>query len=283
MNKILVPYDFSDVALHALNFAADLSRKASNCSVTLINVIEHPTPETFKTMGVVGYDPMEAVYIKQMIITMEEKMKSIMAEDKYKDISLNYKIVIGHPFKEITNEITTENVELVVMGTSGADGAEEFLVGSNAERMVRFSKCPVITINEATNVNEIQDIVFASNFHDISDSFVEHVKRIQRVFDAELRIVKVNTPSSFTSSREDKRIIEEFVSKFDIKNYTIDVYNDSNEEEGIVSFSEDIDADMIALGTKQRKGVGHFIKGSIAEDIVNHSKLPVWTFGLDVE
>ena len=283
MNKILVPYDFSELALHALNFAADLSRKAGNCSVTLINVIEHPTPETFKTMGVVGYDPMDAVFIKKMIEMTKGKMMDIMAEERYKDLSLNYKIVLGHPFKEITNEIVTEGVELVVMGTNGADGAQEFLIGSNAERMVRFSKCPVITINDTVNVDDIQDIVFASNFTDLSDSFVEHVKRIQKVFDAELRIVKVSTPSIFTNTRDDKKAMQEFVAKYDIKNYTLDVYNSSDEEDGIIGFSEDIDADMIAIGTKQRKGVGHFIKGSIAEDVVNHSPLPVWTFGLDVD
>jgi nucleotide-binding universal stress UspA family protein len=266
-----------------LNFAADLSRKAANCSVTLINVIEHPTPETFHTMGVIGADPMEVVYIKQMIITMKQKMEAIMAESKYKDVSLNYKIVLGHPFKEITNEITTEGIELVIMGSSGASGAQEFLVGSNAERMVRFSKCPVITIHEATNVNDMRDIVFASNFQDVSDSFINHVKRIQRLMDAELRIVIINTPANFTSTRNDKKLMEEFVKKFDIKNCTMDVYNYSNEEDGIVAFAEDIDADLIAIGTKQRKGVGHFIKGSIAEDVVNRAKFPVWTFGLDAE
>ena len=45
-------------------------------------------------------------------------------------------------------------------------------------------------------------------------------------------------------------------------------------------YAEDIDADMIALGTHQRTGVGHFLLGSIAEDVVNHAKRPVWTFNL---
>ncbi|WP_258103612.1 universal stress protein [Marinoscillum sp. MHG1-6] len=284
MNKILVPYDFSDVALHALNFAADLARKVKeHCTVNLINVIEHPTPDTIKTMGIVDYDPMEAVYIKQMMITMEEKMKALMADAKYKDIDLNYKIVLGQPFHEITNEITTTGVELVVMGTSGVSGAEEFLVGSNAERMVRYSKCPVITLSEESNVSSVQDIVFASNFYEVPASFVEHIKRLQAAFDAELKIVKINTPASFTTTRHDMKQMSNFVEKFDLKNYSLDIYNHTNEEDGIVAYAEDMGADLIALGTNQRRGVGHFINGSIAEDVVNHSKIPVWTFGLDAE
>ncbi|MEO9476133.1 MAG: universal stress protein [Cyclobacteriaceae bacterium] len=283
MKKILVPYDFSDVAKQALNFAADLSKKSSGCSVTLINVIEQPTPDSIHAMGVIDYDPMEVVYIKQMIITMEGKMKDIMADETYKDIDLQYKIVLGQPFKEISNVITTDGVELVVMGTSGTSGAEEFLVGSNAERMVRFSKCPVISISGATSVDDIQDIVFASNFHDVPESFVNHVKRLQSVFDAKLKIVKINTPSSFTSTRHDMKQMTEFVESAMIKNYELEIYNHSNEEDGIIAYAEDIGADLIALGTKQRRGVGHFINGSIAEDVVNHSKVPVWTFGLDAE
>ncbi len=283
MKKILVPYDFSDVALHALNFAADLSRKTSGCCVTLIHVIDQPTPDTIKTMGIKNYDPMQVVYIKQLIITMEDKMKVLMADAKYKDIDLSYKIVLGQPFKEITNEIVTDGVELVVMGTSGASGAEEFLVGSNAERMVRFSKCPVITIREATSVDTIQDIVFASNFQEVPESFVNHIKRLQHVFDAKLRIVKVNTPASFTTTRHDMKQMTEFVQNAMIVNYELEIYNHSNEEDGIVAYAEDIGADLIALGTKQRRGVGHFINGSIAEDVVNHSSVPVWTFGLDAE
>ena len=283
MKKILVPYDFSPVALHALNFAADLARKSSDCTVTVINVIEQPTPETIKTMGISDYDPMQLIYIKKLIERVKEKMEALMSETKYKDISLRYKIVLGQPFKEISNEISTEGVELVIMGTSGASGAKEFLVGSNAERMVRYSKCPVITLSEAASVSDIQDIVFASNFHDVPPSFVSHVKKLQEAFDAELKIVMINTPSTFTTSRQDKKLAEDFVAKYDIKNYSFDTYNSLNEEDGIVEFAEDIDADMIAIGTKQRRGVGHFLAGSIAESVVNHSTLPVWTFGLDAE
>ena len=67
MNKILVPYDFSDVAKHALNFAAQIARKSKAESVTLINIIEQPTPSDFKTMGVSNADPMENIWIKKMI------------------------------------------------------------------------------------------------------------------------------------------------------------------------------------------------------------------------
>lgn len=281
MNKILVPYDFSDVAKHALDFAAQIARKSKAESLTLINIIEQPTPSDFKTMGVSDPDPMENIWVKRMIDNAEARMEELMADEAFKDISLNYKISMGNPFRELDEEIGTQGIELVVMGTSGASGIEEFFVGSNAERMVRYSKAPVITVGAAATLEDVNDIVFASNFHEVSEAFISHVKGLQEIFGAKLRLVKVNTPASFTTTRQDKQLMEEFIAKYDLKDCTYETYNYSNEEDGVLAYAEDVSADLIAIGTKQRKGIGHFIAGSIAEDVVNHATVPVWTFGLE--
>jgi nucleotide-binding universal stress UspA family protein len=55
------------------------------------------------------------------------------------------------------------------------------------------------------------------------------------------------------------------------------VYNSSSEEDGILEYAEDIDADMIAMATHGRTGFLHLLSGSIAEDVVNAAKRPVWT------
>lgn len=281
MDKILVPYDFSSVAKDALNLAAEVAEANDSCSITVVNVIEHPTPETLKTMGVSDMDPMEELYIKKLLKTIEEKLEIVIADSSYADLKLEYKIVIGQPFQEISAMINTEKIDLVVMGTSGSDGLEEFLVGSNAERMVRFSKCPVLTVHEESHISDIDEIVFASNFEGVPAAFVYKLKELQNSFSAKMKIVKINTPASFTTTRHDKKQMEDFISEFDIKNCSYDIYNYSNEEDGIIAYAEDIDADLIAIGTKQRRGIGHFFSGSIAEDVVNHAKVPVWTFGLD--
>ncbi len=63
-----------------------------------------------------------------------------------------------------------------------------------------------------------------------------------------------------------------------MKNYTINVYNDLGEEEGIIYFADSINADLIAMATHGRTGFAHVMAGSIAEDVVGHSKRPVLTF-----
>lgn len=278
MNKILVPFDFSQVAQNALNFAAELCSDKSE--LIILNVIEHPTADSFKTMGVSDYDPMENIYLTKLIGVVKAKLEALVATPEMQRANVSYKIKVGSAYQEISDEIESFEVDLVVMGTSGSDGLEEYLVGSNAERVVRNANCPVITLREPCEVAAINDIVFASNFHNVTPNFIDHVLKLQQALDAHLKIVKINTPANFTSTRHDNEQMDEFVKRFDIKNCSTAIYNYSNEEDGIVAYTEDVDADMIALGTHQRTGVGHFLMGSIAEDVVNHAKRPVWTFNL---
>lgn len=280
MKKILVPYDFSPVAEHALDLACQIAEKL-NSDIILLNVIEHPSADSFKTLGMQNVDPMEQLYIKKMYETVQTKLNDVAVEASISNDHIYTKIQLGNPFNTIIDQIVEERVDLLIVGTEGAEGLNEFFVGSNAEKIVRKATCPVITTMNKCEIDPIEKIVFASDFLKTDAGFISRLKELQATFDAQLNIVKINTPASFTSTRHDTRQMEEFVAKYDIKNYTIDIYNYKNEEDGIVLYAEDIKADMIALGTHQRKGVGHFLAGSIAEDVVNHATLPVWTAHLD--
>ncbi len=276
MKRILVPYDFSEVSEHALDLACQIAHKVDS-EIMLINVIEHPTADSFKTLGIQDMDPMEQLYIKKMYEIVQKKLSEVVSNAKYANEKITTKIQLGNPFNTIIDQIVEEKASLLVVGTEGSEGLDEFLIGSNAEKIVRKASCPVITVQDKCELEPIEQIVFASDFQNTDDDFVSEVKDLQRVFDAKLNIVKINTPASFTSTRHDTRQMKDFAEKYGIDNYSIDIYNYRTEEDGIVLYAEDIDADMIALGTHQRKGVGHFLAGSIAENVVNHSQIPVWT------
>ncbi|MEQ8904295.1 universal stress protein [Ekhidna sp.] len=276
MKKILVPYDFSKVSEHALNFACQIAGKA-NSDIIILNVIEHPTADSFKTLGMQNVDPMEQLYIKKMYETVQAKLNDVAVAANYSNDHIYTKIQLGNPFNTIIDQVTEEKVSLMVVGTEGAEGLNEYFVGSNAEKIVRKATCPVITVQNKCEIEPIEKIVFASDFQNTDDNFIGQLLDLQRKFEAQLNIVKINTPASFTSTRHDTKQMEDFVKKYKIENYTTDIYNYKNEEDGIILYAEDISADMIALGTHQRKGVGHFLAGSIAEDVVNHSQFPVWT------
>ena len=286
MKKILVPTDFSEQAGFALDMARQIALK-NDAEIILLNVLDVPGGAafaggpSFDVMGGPGYtNQMDNVYVVKLHDQSKKRLEEIIGDDRFQNIKISYKLQMGSPYTHISEEIAENNVNLVVMGTTGASGVEEFLIGSNTEKVVRLAKCPVLTVKEEVNADKIKDIVFASNFIEEQKNVVDELLKLQKLFDAKLHLVKVNTPSNFESTRKLNREIGDFAQRYHLANYQIHIYSHELEEEGIIYFSDDIKADMIALATHGRTGIMHLLSGSIAEDVVNHAKRPVWTFRL---
>lgn len=280
MKTILVPTDFSQQAQHALDLAYGIAKK-TNATVRLLNVVEAPHGTSFSVMGeVTAPDGMDSMFFAQLLKRMKEQLTKQVEDPKYKDILLEGDVEVGNPYASIARTITNQKVDLVVMGTQGSSGLEEVLVGSNTEKVVRRAHCPVLTVKSAVEAENIKNIVFATNMRDADENLIRELIKLQKIFDATLHIVNINTPSSFETDRYYKKEMKAFVDKYKLENYTLNVYNNDIEEDGIVYFAEDINADMIALATHGRRGISHLLSGSIAEDIVNHAKRPVWTFSI---
>ncbi len=281
MESILIPIDFSDESKHALDLSYQMARKA-NARMVLIHIIEHPTNKTFSAFGESLPDDMGTnVYILQLVKKVKNDLSEIINDSQYSDIDIVTDIKIGNPYKGIAETITEKNVDLVVMGSKGSGGMEEMLIGSNAEKVVRYSKCPVITVKQKVNITDIGEIVFANNFVEDNDHIISELKKLQRVFVGKLHLLVVNTPNNFKRDSENKKLINAFVNKYALDDFTVNIYNDLTEEEGILNFAGEIGADMIAMTTHGRTGLMHLISGSIAEDVVNHAKRPVWTYNIE--
>jgi nucleotide-binding universal stress UspA family protein len=280
MTKILVPFDFSEHAQYALDFSTAMASKFDNVHLEVLHVMEIPASSTMGTMG--GGEMMPDMGNQIFFIELMDRRKSQIEElrEKYKSASFKFsaKIKLGDAFKNISASINEENPDLVIMGSKGASGMEEVLIGSNTEKVVRTATCPVITIKSAVDPQDLKKIVFASDFRENNDEVANRIKRLQELLGAQLYFVLVNTPGNFETSRESIKRIQAFSAKYDFSNVTAEIYNSSSEEAGIIEFAEDVKANLIAMVTHGRTGFLHLITGSIAEDVVNHAKRPVWTF-----
>jgi len=144
--------------------------------------------------------------------------------------------------------------------------------------VVRHSRCPVLTVQKKPATTDFKNIVYATALSPDEVVFSRIVKRTQEIYNSTIHLVRINTPGDFQRDRVVKDAMFKFAKSLRLKNYTINVYNDLSEEEGIIYFSDSIDADMIAMATHGRTGFAHVMAGSIAEDVVGHSKRPVLTF-----
>jgi nucleotide-binding universal stress UspA family protein len=273
MQKILVPCDFSEQSVNAFRLAVDLADQTKG-EVHVLHVIEVPVMHDSLLMPTLSF---EASLLKELSDNAENQFKKLVA-DHPTQTPVIAKNVFGNISLMILDYITENRIELVVMGTKGASGLRELLIGSNAERIVRRSSCPVITVRTYEKLGNIKNIVVPNSLEDEQDDLVEHIKVLQGFLKATLHVVWINTPGNFTSDNITLTKMKDFAKRFVLTDYTLNIFNDTYEESGVISFAHMIKADMIAMGTHGRKGISHIMSGSLAEDVVNHIDCPIWTY-----
>ncbi len=272
MKKILIPTDFSDHAEYALKVAAQIARK-NNGEIILLHMLELPH-QAGDAIGS-GHNIPELMFFKNAAI---KKLEDLMEEDYLDGITVSEVIQFEMAFDGIMKISQKNDVDLIVMGSHGANGFKEMFIGSNAEKVVRNSDVPVLIIKKEQNDFQVNDFVFASDFADEIKKPFQKVVGFANKFDATLHLVMINTPNNFKSTAEAEDIMKKFVSEFKVNKYETHLYSDTNVEKGILNFSNSIDADLIGMSTHGRKGLAHFFNGSISEDLVNHASRPVVTF-----
>jgi nucleotide-binding universal stress UspA family protein len=279
MRKILVPTDFSNPAILATEVAIEIAKKA-NAEIVLLHVIEIPSDESFNAEGQVSQweDWEDTLFTMKLIDKSKKQLLAACKNIEEEGLQVSYKLKIGNTFHGMRTSITEEKADLVVMGTSGRSRLEEMIIGSNTEKVVRHAKCPVLTIHEKSKGADFQNIVYATSMSEDEKDFSNIIINAQEMYGAKIHLVRVNTPINFKPDVVVKEIMEKFAKNLRLKNYTVNVFSDYSEEEGIIHFANSIDADLIALSTHGRTGFAHLIAGSIAEDVANHSRKPVLTY-----
>jgi nucleotide-binding universal stress UspA family protein len=130
----------------------------------------------------------------------------------------------------------------------------------------------------------VKNIVFPNSLDSENQAeLVARVKELQKFFKAHLHLVWINTPLNFSSDAITHQRLQAFASHFALKDYSINIFNHYNEEDGIIQFTKFVKGDIIAMGTHGKKGITHLLNGSIAEDVANHTDSVIWTYAMKNE
>ncbi|WP_178987911.1 universal stress protein [Winogradskyella schleiferi] len=275
MKKIIVPVDFSEHSEFALEAAASLSQKFGS-ELIVLHMLELSNAIITSTHEALS---QEAVFYLKLA---EQKFETFLDKPYLKDIKVTPIVKHFKVWSEVNEVAQEHNADLIIMGSHGASGIKEVLVGSNTEKVVRHSDIPVLVVKHNPILFDFEDVVFACDF---SEEAVKPYLNARATFDkldAKIHLVYVNSPDgNFKSSSEIDKKIADFLKRADgdLKNMSkVNVVSDYSIEKGILNFSNVIGADVIAVATHGRKGLSHFFEGSVSEDIANHSTLPVMTF-----
>jgi len=274
MKKILVPIDFSKEAKYACKAAAAVAKK-TNSEIILLHMLDIPTE---------AIDPLDSNNLKgggQAIFflkTIHKKFQKYKSLPFFEGLKVTESVKFHKAFDGVITESKKNNVDLIVMGSQGATGLKEMLVGSNTEKVVRHSDIPVMVIKKDIENFEIKHLIFASDFGKDAKKTFQNVINFANIFKARVHLLYINTIHNFEPTKTSTLKLENFVSNFEIKNYTLNTYNDKTIEEGILNFGREVHADAIAINTHGRSGLSQLFNESISRELANHALRPIVTF-----
>jgi nucleotide-binding universal stress UspA family protein len=288
IKSILVPLDFSQGSLEALNYALPIAKKFG-AAIHLVHVTE--PDEAFEVSG--------ASHLMLETARSIEFLGERLPETHRKHLSAfgpeNCHVRAGRPYQKICGLARKIDADLIVLGTRGYTGVKRILLGSTAERVVRFASRPVLVVRRRGRKQPkefiLHKILAPIDFSQCSMSGAMYAALFAKTFDAKLLFLHVFSGVMPTETGK--------VSKPLKKNDAIDLENARLDMEAFtqLDFLRDVnctteiragyavdeicceaaksDVDLVVIATHGRSGFNRMLLGNTAEHVVRYAECPV--------
>jgi nucleotide-binding universal stress UspA family protein len=277
MKKILVPVDFSPNSMNALHVAAEIAHKSGAVLEMLhVNVAAIYSTPLSEYVVVSKFEGDDQQYDDTAVSKLEKLKMELLADPAYANLNIQIRVEEGYLHSAVRNVAQDDAVDLVVMGTKGTSGMNEFLVGSNTEKVIRTSPCPVLAVPEGTQTFAPKIALFPSTLKDDQLGVFKYVAGWEKLFKFHTKVLYLNNvrnlPTDGSAEAQKNRLAEASGLKHTDVILTHETFFEDN---AILATADQFNVDMIVMGTHQRHGLSHILFGSITEDTVNHSHIPV--------
>ena len=260
MKTILAPIDFSEASINALMFAAELSKRAS-ARLFVMNVMQN------------GESEKET---KDKLKGIESDLKKSFSSDLKCESSFAHGDLVS-TLKKVTS---SEQPDLIVMGTKGASGLKRILIGSNTVHVIANTRMPVLVIPEVARFEkflktEKNRIVLATDLDELeNEDAIKILKEIALLIDKpKVRVLSVRPEK--TGLPDVKRLYRDFLLSFfepEIKGERATVFS-GNVISGINFYlNEHSDTGLLAMVARNS---GHLIQKHFTREMASHTHLPL--------
>jgi nucleotide-binding universal stress UspA family protein len=268
MNNIVVAVDFSSGSLHALKYAINLGN-LTKANITMIWVDKTSGSDSVYSISVENY---RGEVVRRFTEIIEQFQPELTGG------KLDYKLRKGKIYAEVVGFAQSKKAGLIITGSHGVSGFEEYWIGSNANRIVAHALCPVITVRNGFSIKEkINKIVMP--FDNTANTVVKlpFTASLANLVAAEVHLLAVFSTSLKTMHKRVENYIEKatkYLEKENVKFITERIQT-QNATKSVADYAKGINADLISIMTEQEERQGSGLIGPNAQQIVNHSPIPV--------
>ena len=267
MKTILVPTDFSKASKNAAEYAVQLAGNI-NAKIILFHAFQIPVPTTEVPVMVITPDEFE----KENEARLKKEVEGLKRKN---NIEIEYLTSPGFAVDEILTIEKEKNIDLIVMGMSGAGKISEALIGSITTATLRKATTPVLIIPEKSIYKNPEKIVFAFDYDPRTDAHtLDALMELMKTFDSKIYIVNVKQKKELVS-------VEAAVTGLKLEGKLSNVehvyYFPENKDlvEGINEFVQDKHADMVAVIPHRYNLLDRLFHTSISKKMAFHTYVPL--------
>jgi len=193
MKKIILPTDFSHNAYNAIEYALRLF-KDTECTFYLLHTYTPAVYQPEYLLGHPGQIGLGDEYQADALMQLEELQATLTTQFN----NSKHRFVIHAAFNtmvdEVVKTIENENADLVIMGTQGATGAKEILLGTNTVHLIKKTPCPVIAIPSGFEYEKPKEILFPTDYEvDYSKEQLQELLDIAKQHISSIEVMHVST------------------------------------------------------------------------------------------
>ncbi len=269
MKNVIVAVDFSDCSVNALEHAITIAQKG-NYNINMVWVNNPTTTRILLSSD--QSSEMVAEVKTQFELLIGRYSKSLPNSNIY------YTIREGKIYHQVALEAKEREAIMIVSGTHGTSGFEEFWIGSNAYKIVSLAPCPVITIRGGVNISrELSKIVFPVDASPETRQKASFTSVIAKLFNAKIYVLALYS-TGIGAIQESVNVYARQVTKFFEEahiGYQIESIRSENIARSTVEYAGSIDANLISIMTEQETAASNLWLGPYAQQMINHSPIPV--------
>lgn len=272
MKNILIPTDFSKNSWNAIKYGLNYFIN-TECTFHLLHVTLL-TNLIDGNAAIYSVTNIEESLIKKAKIELQnllEKIKKIDPSKKH-----NFQLLTSHDFfiDSIKYHIKEKNIDLIIMGTKGASGLKEMIIGSNTADLITQVKCPVLIVPENATFSIPREIAFPTDYNIYyQPEILNKIIEVSKKYLSPLRILFVGRKDEelTTFQKENKELLHHF---FMNEKHSFHLVTNKKIEQGIQCFVESRNIDMIIMIAKNINLFQRILFKPIVEDISYHTETP---------
>lgn len=267
--KILIPTDFSESARSAFDYGYHLVKEHAGVELILLNSYE--MPKVGASGGVMIN--LESAMAKESVRDLSIEVKELKA--LYPDAIIKTVSRYGTLENSISRTCNEEHVDFIVMGTHGASGLKKALIGSNTQSVIENLEYPVISVPRDWKFKKIENIVYATDLNRLENPDI--LKPICALAEAENATVHI----LYIAKSKSEIDLEKESVNLPLNEYFKDsprkfaVVESQDVADGIDSYVNQINADMVVMIPKEATFWESLFKRSVTEQLAFQSKVPL--------